>query len=451
MNFIDAIPSLAFSLLTSVLIFVIFGEFLCRIRLDDAQVHHPSSVRRYLFGVGSIFLILYGVYLAFAWSSVELGNFFYNYVDQFHFWEKGDELARSPSVGHIFSDCFVQRVHIEQEAIYFWFGSLGYFANKFLGGNNVYFQMCWVSFFAVLQNLVVARLALLFANSKTAFKWSLIFSVGSFLLGYSPWLLRDVHIAFFFSLGLLLLFRGMTLWGMVLQVFILTILHQLRYESCFLYLPIVGYYFWFAGKKSSSRLLFRVCAIFGGLCGLIGAIGFLITFGETVLNTGRSYNEWTAEVATEGGISRYIYMLPAGIRHFFVIVYSQMAPFPFWTTLLACRTPSQFLLEGVDAASPIIWPYIAFFTVYRACPLQRLKSSPFLIKFLILYSALFLIANSTNIHFRRLLCVTPIIFLLFLYFHERTRPEERSRFRGIFILFYFGGCALYALLKGGTI
>lgn len=449
MNFFNTVPSLVFSFFASVFLFSVFCGFLWRVCLCDMQVHSHAFVRRYLFRIGGVILLLYGGYLAVAWSSVSPEVYFYNYVDQFHFWEKCEELAQYPSIGRIFEDCFVRRIHIEQEAIYFWFGTLGCIANKFLGGNNVYFQMYWVSFFAVLLNITVARLALLFTDSKTAFKWTLIFSGCSFLLGYSPWLLRDVHIAFLFTLGLLLLFRGGTLWGIGLQFIIVIVLYQLRYESCFLYLPVLGYYVWFWGRGASSRVIIRVCAVLGGMCAFAGSIGFLISFLETILSTGTSYNEWTVEMASEGGLARYIYMLPPGIRHFFVVVYSQMTPFPFWTTLWACRTPSQFILEGVDAISPIVWPYIAFFTVYRVCSLQRLKSSPVIVKFLIVYSALFLIANSSNIHFRRLLCVTPIIFLLFLYFRERSSPGERSRFLGMFSFCYLCGCVLYVLFKGG--
>lgn len=451
MNFLNALPSIAFSFFLTIFIYIVFIEFLSRIRLADVNFRSRWRIRQYLFKIGGLVLLFYGVYLAVAWTSVTPEEFFYKYPDQYHFWEKCEDLAISSSIGDIFKDCFIYRIHLEQEAIYFWFGLIGYFANKFLGGNNVFLQMYWVSFFCILINLIVARLALLFTDDKTAFKWTLVFAGCSFLLGYSPWLLRDVHIAFFFTLGLLLLFRGMTLWGMGLQVLILIALYQLRYESCFLYLPVLGYYVWYAGKNATSRVLFRIGVVLGGICGFAGMVGFLLSFVEQVLNTGGGYNEWTTEMAAEGGLTRYIYMLPAGIRHFFVVVYSQMTPFPFWTPVLACRTPSQFLLEGINALSPIIWPYIAFFTAYSACSFRRLRSSPLLIKFIAAYSVLFLVANSMNIHFRRLLCVTPIIFLLFLYFQGRTAPEDRSRFQGMFALFYFGGCVLYVLLKGGLL
>ncbi|MGN0884711.1 MAG: hypothetical protein ACI4P6_05890 [Candidatus Spyradosoma sp.] len=446
--FINSIPSLLFSLLASQILYLVYCEFLSKIKLGDVLINDVASIRRYLLKILFFTLFFYGIYLSVAWMTVDGGLFFYNYVDQFHFWEKSEELAGYETVGKIFEDCFVYRIHIEQEAIYFIFGTLGHFANKFLGGNNIYFQMYWVSFFAILINLTVARLALLFTRKNSAFKWSLLFALASFLIGYSPWLLRDVHIAFLFTFGLLMIFRGITLWGIFLQLLILLCLYQLRYESCFLYLPLLGYYLWFTSKFASAKILFRTCAILGALCMLIGASGFII---DTVLNTGTSYNEWTAGKAMEGGLARYIYQLPLGIRHFFILVYSQMTPFPFYTPILACQTLPQFFLESMNAISPVVWPYIAFFTVYRFSRPNELRTSPLIIRFLLIYTTLFLIANSTNIHFRRLLGVTPIIFLLFLYFMKKSNARTRSNFSFIFCATYIAGLVVYIVLKGGIL
>ncbi|MCS2327014.1 hypothetical protein NXV84_07680 [Bacteroides fragilis] len=49
-----------------------------------------------------------------------------------------------------------------------------------------------------------------------------------------------------------------------------------------------------------------------------------------IQKTLNSYQEFTQDAAEEGGLGKYIYRLPMGLKELVAVLYSQMSPFPSW-------------------------------------------------------------------------------------------------------------------------
>ncbi len=198
-----------------------------------------------------IFYVTYSTYLLYAgivYLSYKEINGFFLYPDQQSFYGIGESLSKRSSISQIFYRCFIQRAHLEQEGAYFLFGSIGYIANNYFDGNSVLLQSIYISFLAILSSLFIYKTLVYYVSNKQAFNYTLCFILLSPIFYYSPWILRDVHIAFLFSLGIYLIHTRFSTSRLLLFIPLILITIQFRTETGLFVLFMPFLYLYFQGK-----------------------------------------------------------------------------------------------------------------------------------------------------------------------------------------------------------
>lgn len=397
----------------------------------------------------TVFFIAFTSYLFYALlahiSYVEINGFHTN-PDQYDFFRISEELGNKNSIKKIFEDCFIGRIHIEQEGAYFLFGTLAFLANRFFDGNSVLFQMINVSFFAILFNLFLYKLLTLYVERKSAFRYTLLFLFLSYNFAYSSLLLRDIHIALFYVIAIYIVPLPFKLRRLIslIALQIITIEFRLEHGIAFSFFPLL-YLYHNVNQTKYKKLYFALFTLLIFFISIYSVQQIL----STVINITKVigyYSEYTSTSAEDsGGLGAYLYRLPNGVKQLAVVVYSQISPFPPWNQLLQSKTFLQIIQAFAAGVPPIFWGYVFFISVTNI--IKQRKNLPPITIWLLIMMVAFLFANSSNINVRRIMAVYPIMYILFVYTQTNHTKAERVKGRLQYASLYIVLIMIYSVFK----
>lgn len=397
-----------------------------------------------------IFRLSSFLYFSFAlfsfWSYIENNNSFFQYSDQDNFYEMSQYLGSLPNIKSIFDACFINQPYLaltENQGAYFYLGIISYFANIYLGGNSVIFQILNVSFLAALIPVFVFRILAYFVSLKSAFRYVIIFIFCSHVFYYSPWILRDIHIALLYAIGLSILFSPFKVYRLIvlsLLVFITTFF-RLEHGLFMLFMPLLYVY----EQTKYNKFIHYTFVIIGlGVCVFLGTI--ILPEVISIQSTLSGYVDYTQEAAEEGGLGKYIYRLPIGIKQIVTVLYSQMSPFPSWNLAVNAKNFPQFIIGIVQMVAPLFW-FIVWFCIVKVMSTKRYKNIlPSIAIYAGLILVVFLLLNSSNMNPRRLICMYPVLYLFFVIAKEKYPLFIKKNMKYSFAV-YCALCVTYLIIK----
>jgi hypothetical protein len=314
------------------------GSLLCYLLSKGKQIVEKNLL--VIFFLNFTFYLLYAVIVYYSY--IEQNDFFL-FSDQETFYESGNYLSQFTSIKDIFNACFVERIHIETECAYFIFGTISFLANRFLDGNSIFLQSIFVSYFAILTNLFVYKTLSFYVLPKKALKYTLIYSFLTPIFFYSPWILRDIHIAFLFSIGIYLIHTPFSIKKLLLFIPLIIITAEFRLEHGFFYLVFPLLYILLQGRNHPNYKIiikfFIIIAIVFSAVIINAILPKLYSIQEGL----KRYVMYTEEAINYQGLGHYLYELPFGIKQIAIIIYSQISSFPPWAILTESSSFSLFL------------------------------------------------------------------------------------------------------------
>ncbi|WP_193039079.1 hypothetical protein [Pseudoalteromonas nigrifaciens] len=398
----------------------------------------------FIFSLATILYFSYSLVL-FTELTNQIG--YEMFRDQTHFHSVANSLKYSDSIISILKETVIEKKHIENEGAHFSFGVIAYISNKYHYGNPLLLQSLLVASFAVLINVFLYNTLRFYIDESIALKYTILFILFSFAFSYSPWILRDIHIMFFYSIGIYLVHKSFSVKVLLFLFSIQVILMEFRVESsfAFMFLPMVYIYLQAKNYKYKSVLYF-ICILL--ILPATSIIFDLLSRNITgVTDTLARYDSYTSEaLESQSGLSGALYKLPFGIKHFSISVTSQIQPFPFWAGVEKGAPFTLNLSELLFGVSAVFWFYVMFINALFFK--EHYRKIPKLLLYLLAFFCLFILANSSNLTTRRIIAVYPIAYVLFVFIAAQIPYEVLRRKSIVFILVYISLSFIYILLKG---
>ncbi|MEG3658753.1 hypothetical protein V5097_15190 [Arenibacter palladensis] len=396
--------------------------------------------------------ILYAVFSVYVLFSV-IGyldyitiNDFFLFVDQTHFYEAGDILSKNASIAQIFHDCFVLRIHEENEAAYFIFGIIGFMSNTYFDDNNILLQSLHISFLAMLLNLFLYKTLIYYTDRTQALRYTLLFAFFSPLFFYSPWILRDVHIAFLYAVGIYLMHTRFTITRLLLFIPLIIITFEFRLEMGLFYLVMPLYYIYFRGKQHKHYKLLFTSLIFIGI-GVLGlALNFLITSINETLRSFEGYSNYTEENLGDG-LGGMLYKLPMGLKQIAITFFSQITPFPAWGKFLDATTIYEYVIAFAEFCGAIFWSYLFLFMCFSFTNKKVRKNLSKENIAILLIALVFIMGNSSEMNTRRILCIYPLIYIVYINIRQWLPFKKQIAYSNSSIALYSALSVIYFFVK----
>jgi hypothetical protein len=343
---------------------------------------------------------------------------FYLYSDQATFFANSNSLGNSSSIIDIYNQCFVQRVHLESEGAYFIFGLISYIAKKFFDGNSVIIQSLIVCLFAIISILFVFKTILLFIPLEKVKKYLYSFALLTPIFYYSPWILRDIHIACFYSIAIYIVFSKLTLIKVLLFIVLFYFIAEFRIEHALFLLsfPLVQLF-----KLRDTYKWVKSAWAFIFILGIFGFISlYYLFFDELKVSNSliERYTSYTIDNLDQDGFASKIYLLPSGIREFFIVLNSQISPIPPWLGIESSKSIYDLIVGIVLLITTVYWATVFLFIFFSMTLKKAYRCVPKSILVFLSLTILFLILNSANMNTRRILGMYPVFFLVYIVIKE---------------------------------
>lgn len=426
------------SILFSFFFFLVIIFLLCLILFRDSEQIRACKI-------AYLSLFSYAVFTCIAYFGFVKEGMFFVYPDQGTFFSESQYLGDFNSLYQIFDACFIHPVYVENSGAYFTFGSIAYIANSYFDGNSIFLQMIHVAFLASLITVFVFRILLFFVAETSAYRGTICYAFCSYIFYFSPWLLRDIHIALLYAIGLSILFSEFKVYRLIILcvLLFLTLFFRLENGLFMVFMPLLYLY----EQTKRNKILHYSFII---LLLVVGVIISSVIFSQLLFLQGsfERYVEYTQNSAEESsGLGKYIFRLPSGIKQLVSVLYSQITPFPSWTMALQATNLFQFLTGCIQMIAPAFWFLVWFCVVKAMYALEEYrKGLPPILLYSGLAFLLFLFANSSNIMPRRLFCMYPVLYLFFVIAREKYPLYVRETIRQGGLV-YLMLCLVYLVIK----
>jgi hypothetical protein len=390
---------------------------------------------------------LYLLYVLLVNANYVESNSFFLYPDQYGLFQDSEDLGNNNSIIKIYQLCFIDRIHYEMEGFYFLMGVISYISNTFFEGNSVLLQSIHISFLAILTNLLMYKFLKNNGVQKNILKYTIIYAILSPIFFYSPWILRDIHIAFLFMVGFVLISSKFSFKNLLLLLFIIFLVFEFRVENALFMIIFVPYYIIF---KARSHRYFKL-ATFSFVLILIISLPFLVEllipkFANTITLL-ENYETYTLESLENQGLGRYLYRLPFGLKHIAIVLYSQITHFPPWAIIEISQTPYQLLIGIIALVKSVFWSLLFILSVISFFFKNARKKLDISMLVLLFFFILYLFLNSSNINDRRLLAMYPILFLYVSNLKNSINKKLAYQLLKIDIFIYFVMLSFYFFIK----
>ena len=352
------------------------------------------------------------------------------YPDQVHFFEQAQIISLEKSFKAFMSKS-LSGEYGEYSMAYAIFGGLGYIDKLISGTVNFFPLLLSVVYTTALIPVFLYHILKLYFPIGFVFKATLFYGLLTPIMAYSGYLLRDMHISLLTIIAFYWIVRDIRVDRVIGLILLIPIIAGFRVANSFLILAMIIIYL-FAGKTSKFiRFIF-----------LLIASGILIYFSdllfggiESTQNRLSGYIELTSDaIEDSSGIGRYLYQLPIGLRELAVTIFT-LSAFPFWSTITFASTLPQYVTVIFSFITNIgsFFILVGVMLNLKSIWIKTSRSKNKILLYLFLLSLLFLLINTANMTFRRIVCIIPFIYIPFLLVYYEL-SEKQKRFYKIFVL-----------------
>lgn len=400
----------------SVMIFQLFTLFLgiFIINVITKNICHKKTVK-------TVFLISFlvlNIFTTIRWLGIEcdFNTFADENNDNYKFWLATNNLNEI-SISKIYKECIIDNIYLENGGYFFYIRMLGYLAESYFDGNHILLQQLGTAFPSVLSSIFLYFLSFYICNDyKQSYNYACTYILLTPLITISTGITRDAIIAFFYLLLIYLWFtKELSLKVVVVELLIMLILMSFRmqhglFASAFIVMTIIT-------SNSSNRWLYYLALLV-----LVINIGLLI-YSFMINHLADTIDYYIAYRADEleglnSGIGRYVYALPTPIKELAQILFLQLQ-FPPWYDLIKSTNVFYSICGVLNMVISFYWFYI-FYSVIINLYKFGYKQLPKKYLFAIIIFFIFILLNTSNLSLRRVVCIYPLLYLVYVYFRTSS-------------------------------
>ena len=427
----------------SVMAFYVFsyltGLLLCG-TIERKDRFNGYKVLNIVFSVITLFAVFHYLDAYVDWQ-----NFAQEGNDEYKFWMSSERHAHFPSISQICIDSYTTYYSLlETKGYVCYIGIIAYLAEHFFDGNNLLLQFMGSVLFGTLASIILYKILLLYFNSQKSFKYALLYSLCSAAAYYSFKYYRDIHIAFFYILSLYVVLNKLSIKGVVILLCNIIIVWQIRREHGIFIIVFLVYYIFNSIKKNVL-----VTVPFFVVIAVIFFIYFMDVY-ESIMRSMASYEvrSYLGDGLKENSFGAVIYKFPSPIKETLLVVNSQIQPFPSWHLLVDSTNMYSAVVSLVEIVRGAFWFVIVSSIFVWLFAYKTLKKVPLNFKYLMLIVLVFLFANTSNMTERRLICVYPMIFLLYVWLKEKViQYKVYFTTKKHVVYLYISLCLIYVVAK----
>ena len=199
-----------------------------------------------------------------------------------------------------------------------------------------------------------------------------------------------------------------------------------------------------------SFIRYRVILIpFGIIFGLT-LIPFYFGFITEALSNYTLYSDRQSTIGLgiqDDSLSRFIFAMPHPFRELLSLIDQQLQPFPPYYFIISSDNVYQQIFGILSVLYSTFWFVVIFSTIKLILfnkSLKYLSSNMRLLLFIVL---IFLIANTSEINVRRVMCVYPIIYFIYLIMNNNLSIATTKNAKIYGIVIYISINIFYVVLK----
>lgn len=319
------------------------------------------------------------------------------------------------------------------------------YGNTFLGGATVYYITLLQTLFGVLSSLTLYKI-LLDKFGKKAFQYTIGFSVCSFFLLYSSFVIRDIVIAYFFLVALRILLNDFRIRNVFLLFLLAIITTGIRLQSGLFYVVFIIIYIYIGLHNTRYKTFVSIMLIVGTLLFIMTMMSSI--YYEETLEVLEKRQEGTAmRVAQNEGFYSYFLKLPVGIRQIALLFYSQLCPFPPYNYLFRASSFSQFVIGLTVVINTFYWVAISYSLISFLFIKKVVRQLTINEIALLAIAAIYIIALTAQPDIRRMIPVYPIIYLLYLKGTTLIPKKTVNNTRSMIYAVYVALLLVYVVIK----
>lgn len=429
----------------------LFGYFVSVLYLRKAFAEEKKNVTL-------LFTLSYSVYSLYMYVTNYLfvedpALEFFMMVDSFKFWNYSNyELRNLSDVWARFQDVLP---YTQRYPLFSLNNLLLSFFAQTIDVNNILvlkLQSVWIGAFSMP---FIYLCLLKFLERGKAFKYTLFFSLFSFVVIYSVVLNRDPHVYLIYTIGTYLLIHYDTGENILFKLIVLMILAcGFRLEHGLFFVIFILAFFYLKSQKNKQLLMVLLVVVPVGM--LLLAPTLMGAFEENEEN----YQNQIERVDRGGEASAGASFsgLPVGLKQLAMGINSQIAPaVPFWRGWYPDpndRTYKRFPVPGyftpwrfMESIAALVWIYMWGIMIYGYFA-KKFKGIPIELKVSFGIAILLILAASSSINVRRIYCVYPAVFCMAMFIYNRLSRQQQIRanlYSTMVLLLLYG---MYGIFKG---
>lgn len=319
--------------------------------------------------------------------------------------------------------------------------------NRLFDGSTVFYMTLYHTIFGLATLSVIYGIINHYVEPKKAFNYTITFGICSLLLTYSNLVLRDIEIAFIYSLSIYILLKRFRYINILILLIFMLIAWGLRLYSGLFCVSFILLYLYLYFQNSIYR--FIIIPLFFVSMAVVAVFSVESVVVEQTVDEVSGYQEFTENrVSEREGLYATFYKLPTGLRELAMTLYSQMSPFPSYKQAKAVKNFPN-LIMSLDLMLYEFWWYIVSFTVVASLVFK--KAYRLLEKreaMLGLLTLVFIVVNTAHPDIRRMMPMYIVTYLVYIIIKEKqdrdtfVYTQRRLKFLYFFLLF------IYVLIKG---
>lgn len=298
------------SLASVAMAFFIFllGLFSCNTISDVNSKQYAQTVFNIVFIITTFLILIRYEYIL---NNPDSLNIFKTGGDEHDFYEIANEARGFKTFSDIFNDIFFVSV-VENQGYVFYLRALSYISYNFFDGNHVVLQMLGSSLFGCLLAVILFKMLICYFSARKAFKYTITgFFISPFFY-YSLMVLRDIHVAFVFSVMSYIVMRPYRVKGLIWLIVFMSIAFFLRMESGILSVAFLLIYVY---MKSKNKLL-----VAASLAIVVIVFVFYTVAGNDLMEDILDVNEHYMNRTEDMGESSALVSLPHPIREIVMFI-----------------------------------------------------------------------------------------------------------------------------------
>lgn len=380
-----------------------------------------------------LFCSVFSVYVLFAlWSNSYIENPFRDFfisIDQIFFYSEPFYL-KNHSIKEIFKISFTDFRYSELPLIIFYYSVLMKWAQALGVTDFLLFLKVNTAFIGSLIPIFLYKIIRVFNAQGNIYRPILAFAIFSPLLYLSCQIMRDVHIALLYTIGVYLVVNDKIRFRLFYLFIIFILVYYLRVESGLFFILFIAVQQYDNFKKfdiwGKVLILVGLLALF--ILAIIPALG---VFAQTQ----ESYSNRSLEAASVSSLGAKLLGLPFPINYLGMTAFGQILPFPIWLPL--DDRAAYAYLRILECFQPIYWLPIIGGVIIGCYRYRRHIDLKWLM--LVGIAVLYLIAiSASEVNVRRLFAVYPLLFCACLYLQKHFMLNvQRLRKQCVVILVFF--------------